>query len=144
MTCASTSRSDGDVGGNTTSRPPLSSGPQISSVAGSNEMGATWRNVSPALMSTKAGWCNRRITARCSTATPLGRPVLPEVKSTYARWRERTPEITGAVRRSAAPSSSTKTDSTPCGRGTASRIARVVSTHFAGASSSIAARRGAG
>ena len=75
----------GFSGGATTSFPPLSSAPQISSVDASNDTGARCSSTSFAPSSTKSVCFTSRSTARCGTAVPLGTPVEPDVYITYAR-----------------------------------------------------------
>ncbi|CAM3866670.1 hypothetical protein COSO111634_27470 [Corallococcus soli] len=78
-----------------------------------------------------------RSTPRCSTATPLGRPVLPDVKSTYARLRERGRTPVGVTGCASRCSSSTKRHGTVSDTGRRGRSARVVSSSRGGASSTM-------
>ena len=65
--------------GGMATRPPLSSGAQISNVEASNDTGAISSTVVAGPSSVKSVSRTRRSTARCGTATPFGRPVEPEV-----------------------------------------------------------------
>ena len=67
-------------GGAITTVAPVSSAPQISSVAASKAAGARWSSRWPGPRGAKAGALMSRTTARCGTATPFGAPVEPEVK----------------------------------------------------------------
>jgi hypothetical protein len=65
-----------------TQTPPFSSGPQISKVAASNTVVATWAIRAPGRKTMYPGSSIRRSTARSGTTTPLGLPVEPEVNIT--------------------------------------------------------------
>ena len=62
-----------------TSRAPLSSAPQISKVAASNETFATWAIVSPAWNPVHSPGPASPVTPRWVISAPFGRPVDPEV-----------------------------------------------------------------
>ncbi len=69
----------------TTSRPPVSSAPQISHTEKSNA--AEWKHVqasSGERAKSSRTASTRAVTLACGTRTPLGRPVEPEVWMTYA------------------------------------------------------------
>ncbi|GMU11141.1 hypothetical protein ASNO1_73950 [Corallococcus caeni] len=95
-----------------TTCPPTDSGRNSSSTAMSNDSVVTATSTSCAdrpVVSRSAA--RKRATAPCGTCTPLGRPVLPEVKSTYATasgdTASRSGEPSSAAMASASPSSST-------------------------------------
>ncbi len=80
------SSSEGVPAGYTTSFAPCSSAPHTSSVDASKEMGANCSHTSSGPKCAKSVPSTNRDTARCGTPTPFGRPVLPDVNITYARF----------------------------------------------------------
>ncbi len=80
------SSSEGVPAGYTTSFAPCSSAPHTSNVEASKEMGASCSHTSSGPKCAKSVLSTNRDTARCGTPTPFGRPVLPDVNITYARF----------------------------------------------------------
>ena len=78
-TIRASSSSVGTPGRNITSLAPLSSAPHSSKVEASKDSGETCSNVSFGPSAAKFVFFTSRTTLRCSTQTPFGVPVEPEV-----------------------------------------------------------------
>ncbi len=94
MNCSSIAKS-GNLWGKTTQLPPFSSGAQSSNVEASKDVGAINKEALKRVeLRVLLPPRTSRTTARCGMATPLGRPVDPDVYIMYARLCE-LPEIPG-------------------------------------------------
>ncbi len=133
--------------GNSTQVPPLSSGPQISSVEASNEIGASCRNTVCASSGVKWLPRTRRTMPRCGIATPLGVPVEPDVYMTYASSSAvptGSSGGSGATSSALAPRTPASVTVWPAWLGSCGRLAGSVSTTRGATSSSMKRRRCAG